>query len=82
MVSVITTQVSQTPVYYWGEGGLYGPFDVQQEGDWAGWPDFGQVLRYFRKKAKLSSRELGELYGKTVNADGSIIGERWIRDMV
>jgi hypothetical protein len=81
MVSTITTQGSQTCIYYWGEGGLYGPFDVQQEGPWAGWPNAGQVLRSFRRKAKLSARAFGELYGRTVNADGSIIGERWILDM-
>lgn len=75
------TQVSQTPVYYWGEGGEYGPFSVQQEGAWAGWPNFGQVMRYFRKKAKLSGKEFGERYGKMVNCDGSAIGKRWIYDM-
>ena len=41
----------------------------------------GQVLRYFRKRAKLSAKAFGELYGKTVNADGSAIGERWILNM-
>ena len=75
------TSVLKTPVYYWGEGGQYGPFDVQEQGEWAGWPDFGQVLRYFRKQAKLSAKAFGELYGKAVNVDGSAIGERWILDM-
>jgi len=43
-------------VIYWGVGGQYGPFDEQKEGEWTGWPDFGQVLRYFRKKAKLTAK--------------------------
>ena len=78
-------QVSQTAVYYWGEGGTYGPYDIQQEGPWAGWPNFGQVLRDFRlrkqEKATLSAKAFGELYGKKVNADGRPIGERWILRM-
>ncbi len=68
-------------LYFWGEGGIYGPFDIQQDGEWAGWPDFGQVMRYFRKKARLSSKAFGELYGKEVNTDGSAIAEGWIREM-
>jgi hypothetical protein len=82
MASAITIQVSQTPTYYWGEGGEYGPFRMQQEGPWAGWPDFGEVMRYFRKKkAKLSGPEFGELYGEKVHADGSAFSKRWIYDM-
>jgi tetratricopeptide (TPR) repeat protein len=81
MALATTTPAPQAPVYYWGEGGQYGPFAAQEQGEWAGWPDFGQVLRYFRKQAKLSARAFGELYGKTVNANGSAIGERWILDM-
>src|SRR5215469_2249133 len=26
---------------------------MQQEGPWAGWPDFGEVMRYFRKNVGL-----------------------------
>ena len=37
---------------YWGVGGEYGPFEEQQTGEWAGWPDFGQVLRHFREKSQ------------------------------
>jgi tetratricopeptide (TPR) repeat protein len=81
MALATTTLVPRAPVFYWGEGGQYGPFNIQEDGEWAGWPDFGQVLRYFRKKAKLSAKAFGELYGKTVSADGSAIGERWILDM-
>lgn len=64
-----------TLTYFWGEKGLYGPFNIQQNGEWAGWPNFGEVMRYFRKKAKLSSRVFGEQYGREVNIDGSAIAE-------
>lgn len=70
-----------TPTYYWGEGGQYGPFDVQQDGDWAGWPDFGQVLRYFRKKAGITTQAFCILYGNEVNGDGCAVSERWILKM-
>src|SRR5579864_3889226 len=68
-------------VIYWGVGGEYGPFDEQKEGEWAGWPDFGQILRYFRKKARLTAKEFGVIYGKAVNPDGSPISERQILRM-
>ncbi len=69
------------PTYYWGEGGQYGPFDVQQDGEWAGWPNFGQVLRYFRKKAGISIQAFCELYGNKVNGDSRAVSERWILKM-
>ena len=50
------------PGIYWGVGGEYGPFEEQKTGEWAGWPDFGQVLRYFRRKARMSPKEFGEIY--------------------
>ncbi len=69
------------PVSYWGEGGIYGPFEVQTEGEWTGWPHAGQVMRYFRKKAKLSAKAFGILYGREVNEDGSAVSERWMLEM-
>ncbi|HEY7416740.1 MAG TPA: hypothetical protein VH593_16260, partial [Ktedonobacteraceae bacterium] len=66
---------------YWGVGGEYGPFAEQQDGEWAGWPDFGQVLRYFRKQAKLTAKAFGAIYGAAVNPDGSPITERQILRM-
>jgi tetratricopeptide (TPR) repeat protein len=69
------------PTYYWGDGGLYGPFDVQQDGPWIGWPDFGQVLRYFREKASVTIQEFCQLYGDEVNGDGRAVSERWILKM-
>jgi tetratricopeptide (TPR) repeat protein len=81
MVLGATDGAATTLLYYWGEAGQYGPFDVQATGEWAGWPDFGQVLRYFRKKAKMSAKTFGELYGKATNADRSAVCERWIQKM-
>jgi len=81
MVLTVSRQVSQTSVYYWGEGGLYGPYDIQQEGPWAGWPNFGQVLHDFRERANLSAKAFGQLYGKRVNDDGSPISGRRVYDM-
>ncbi len=66
---------------YWGEGGKHGPFAVQANGEWAGWPDFGQVMRYFRKKAKLSAAVFGAIYGAEANEDGSPVSARWIHEM-
>ena len=66
---------------YWGEGGEYGPFDEQQTGEWARWPDFGQVLRYFREKAELSPKEFVEIYGRSATKDGGPISERQLRRM-
>ncbi len=76
-----TVDSVNTTSLYWGEGGEYGPFNVQKEGEWGGWPDFGQVMRYFRKKAKLSANTFSELYGKEVEEDGSGVSERWILRM-
>jgi hypothetical protein len=66
---------------YWGIGGQYGPFSEQKEGEWAGWPDFGQVLRYFRKRAGLTAKAFGVIYGKGVNPDGRPVSERQILRM-
>jgi|SRR5579859_3160985 len=74
----MTTACATTEIY-WGIGGEYGPFHVQQEGPWAGWPDFGEVLRHFRKKAKLSPTEFREIYAKATE-DGSL-SERQLRRM-
>ncbi len=70
-----------THAHYWGEGGQYGPFDVQQTGSWAGWPDFGQVLRYFRVKAGITIQAFCKIYGHEINGDGQPVSERWILKM-
>lgn len=71
----------QEQMIYWDEGGKYGPFAVQSTGEWIGWPDFGQVMRHFRKKAKLSAGNLGVLYGAETNDDHSPVSARWIHLM-
>ena len=72
---------TETVAIYWGAGGEYGPFDKQQDGEWAGWPHFGQVMRYFRRKAKYTAKEFGLIYGRLVNSDGAAISERQILRM-
>jgi hypothetical protein len=57
---------------YWGDGGEYGPFKEQQTGEWAGWPDFGDVMRYFRNKAGYSYQEFAELYQGATNSERPI----------
>jgi hypothetical protein len=69
------------PGIYWGVGGEYGPFEEQQTGEWAGWPDFGQVLRHFRRKAGMSPKEFREIYGRSATRDGSPISDRQLRRM-
>lgn len=64
-------------VAYWGDGGQYGPFDVQEDG----WPHAGQVQRFFRIKKGLSAKEFGRIYGAEVSINGEAISERWIREM-
>jgi len=69
------------PGIYWGIGGEYGPFEEQKTGEWAGWPDFGQVLRYFRRKANMSPKELREIYGRSTTSDRSPLSDRQLRRM-
>jgi hypothetical protein len=64
-------------VMYWGEGGHYGPFAAQEDG----WPDAGQVMRYFREKRGITAKAFGKLYGKEMRENGKPICERWILEM-
>jgi hypothetical protein len=68
----MTTTQTETKIY-WGIGGEYGPFEEQTTGEWAGWPDFGQVLRYFRQKAGMSSKKFTEIYGRSATTDGCLL---------
>jgi transcriptional regulator with XRE-family HTH domain len=72
------TPVSTTADIYWGIGGEYGPFHEQQTGEWAGWPDFGEVMRYFRKKARIKAKEFALTYGQSI---GRTITDRQIQRM-
>lgn len=74
------TERAEVPIY-WGIGGEYGPFKEQQTGEWAGWPDFGEVMRYFRKKAKLEPMEFAAIYGKETKPNGSPISGRQVSRM-
>ena len=65
----MTTASAETGIY-WGSKGEYGPFREQENGEWAGWPDFGQVLRHFREKAEMSVNEFSTVYGKKFNKNG------------
>lgn len=53
---------------YWvdNNGASYGPFDTQEDG----YPNAGQVLRYFRKLRHVSAKELAEQLGD--------VSTRWI----
>lgn len=62
---------------YWGNGGQFGPFDRQADG----WPDAGQVMRYFRERAGITAKVFGKIYGKEARPDGKPVCERWILEM-
>ena len=64
-------------VIYWGEGGQYGPFEVQEDG----WPNAGQAMRYFREKRNMTAKAFGALYGKHLRINGKPICERWVLEM-
>jgi tetratricopeptide (TPR) repeat protein len=74
------TERAEVPIY-WGDGGEYGPFKEQQTGEWAGWPDFGEVMRYFRKKAKLEPMEFAAIYGRETKPNGAPITGRQVSRM-
>ena len=58
----------------WGERGEYGPFSSQADG----WPNAGEIIRYYRKHCSMSADQLAEEYGQTINAQ---ITRRWILKM-
>lgn len=59
---------------FWGEKGEYGPFTAQEDG----WPNAGEVIRYYRRKQDMSANELAILYGEAI---GEQITARWILKM-
>ena len=61
-------------IAYWGIGGQFGPFDMQDDG----WPNAGQVMRYFREKLSITAKAFGKMYGEEIREDGKFISERWI----
>ena len=63
-----------TEMIFWGEKGEYGPFAMQEDG----WPRAGEVIRYYRRKQRMSAKELAQRYGE---ATGERITARWILKM-
>ena len=76
------TTVSTAAEIYWGDGGEYGPFPIQTDGEWAGWPDFGKVMHYFLKKSKMSIEEFAEMYGGKTKANHTPISRRQVERMI
>jgi hypothetical protein len=76
------TTASAPAEIYWGEGGEYGPFPIQTDGEWAGWPDFGKVMHYFLKKSKMSIEEFAEMYGRKTKTDHTPISRRQVERMI
>src|SRR5260221_4331910 len=53
-----------TKPVYWGEGGEYGPFSVQEDG----WPNAGEVMRAYRLKLGLSAAEVARRYSEALKS--------------
>lgn len=47
---------------YWGEGGEYGPYSVQEDG----WPNAGEVMRAYRLKRGWSAEEVARRYSEAL----------------
>src|SRR6266702_6720495 len=52
-------------------------FDIQEDG----WPNAGQVMRFFRERSGMTAKAFGKLYGHAIKKDGKPICERWILEM-
>jgi tetratricopeptide (TPR) repeat protein len=51
---------------YWGEGGQFGPFESQDDG----WPNAGEVMRYFRERLGVSASEFANMYSEELEKQG------------
>lgn len=51
-------------LFFWGEGGEYGPYHAQTDG----WPNAGEVMRDYRLKAKVSTEEFAKRYSLALQA--------------
>lgn len=60
--------------FFWGANGEYGPFTAQQDG----WPNAGEVLRYYRRQKKLQAEEVAKRYSELI---GEQVTARWILKM-
>jgi transcriptional regulator with XRE-family HTH domain len=59
---------------FWGTNGEYGPFTPQADG----WPNAGEVVRYYRVAAHLSLTDLARKYGE---ATKTTVSKQWISQM-
>jgi hypothetical protein len=76
------TTVSTAVEIYWGDGGEYGPFPIQTDGEWAGWPDFGKVMHCFLKKSNMSIEKFAEIYGRKTKTNHTPISRRQVERMI
>lgn len=53
-------------LFYWGEGGRYGPYHAQEDG----WPNAGEVQRDYREKLGLSASEFATQYSEELQKLG------------
>ena len=53
-----------TKPVYWGEGGEYGPYSVQEDG----WPNAGEVMRAYRLKRGWSAAEVARRYSEALKS--------------
>src|SRR5579875_1164765 len=53
-------------VFYWGEGGQYGPYTVQEDG----WPNAGEVMRDYRERRGLKAEEFACMYSEELQKLG------------
>ncbi|MBO0796440.1 MAG: helix-turn-helix transcriptional regulator, partial [Ktedonobacteraceae bacterium] len=59
---------------FWGVKGEFGPFTRQADG----WPNAGEVIRYYRKRLEMSAETLAQKYGEATDTH---ITARWILKM-
>jgi hypothetical protein len=53
-------------VFYWGEGGQYGPYAAQEDG----WPNAGEVMRDYRERKGLKAEEFACMYSEELKKLG------------
>ncbi len=53
-----------TKPVYWGEGGEYGPYSVQEDG----WPNAGEAMRAYRLKRGWSAAEVARCYSEALKS--------------
>jgi hypothetical protein len=61
-------------IAFWGENGEYGPFSKHEDG----WPNAGEVVRYYRRKMSINAEDLSKQYSKAI---GVQVTKRWIFKM-